>query len=71
MMRDPKTGEPHTAHTTNPVPLILVNPPAGVTGISDGQLSDIAPTLLRLLDLPQPKAMTGHALVKLRERASA
>ncbi|HEY1506970.1 MAG TPA: 2,3-bisphosphoglycerate-independent phosphoglycerate mutase [Stellaceae bacterium] len=71
MMRDPKTGEPHTAHTTNPVPLILVNPPAGVTGISDGRLSDIAPTLLRLLDIAQPKAMTGHALVKLRERASA
>ena len=71
MMRDPNTGEPHTAHTTNPVPLILVNPPAGVTGIGDGQLSDIAPTLLRLLDIPQPKAMTGHALVKLRERASA
>jgi 2,3-bisphosphoglycerate-independent phosphoglycerate mutase len=71
MMRDPKTGEPHTAHTTNPVPLILVNPPIGVTGIADGQLSDIAPTLLRLLNIPQPKAMTGHALVKLRERASA
>jgi 2,3-bisphosphoglycerate-independent phosphoglycerate mutase len=71
MMRDPKTGEPHTAHTTNPVPLILVNPPATVTGIGDGQLSDIAPTLLRLLDIPQPKSMTGHSLVKLRERASA
>jgi 2,3-bisphosphoglycerate-independent phosphoglycerate mutase len=71
MMRDPTTGEPHTAHTTNPVPLILVNPPANVSGISNGQLSDVAPTLLRLLDIPQPKAMTGHALVKLRERASA
>jgi 2,3-bisphosphoglycerate-independent phosphoglycerate mutase len=71
LMRDPKTGEPHTAHTTNPVPLILVNPPASVTGISNGQLSDIAPTLLRLLNIPQPQAMTGHALVKLRERASA
>jgi 2,3-bisphosphoglycerate-independent phosphoglycerate mutase len=71
MMRDPKTGEPHTAHTTNPVPLILVNPPPSVIGITAGQLSDIAPTLLRLLNIPQPKAMTGHALVKLRERASA
>ncbi|HEY3918396.1 MAG TPA: 2,3-bisphosphoglycerate-independent phosphoglycerate mutase [Stellaceae bacterium] len=71
LMRDPKTGEPHTAHTTNPVPLILVNPPPGVAGISDGKLSDIAPTLLRLLGIEQPKAMTGHALVKLRERASA
>jgi 2,3-bisphosphoglycerate-independent phosphoglycerate mutase len=71
MMRDPKTGEPHTAHTTNPVPLLLVNPPPDVTGISDGRLCDIAPTLLRLLGLEQPKAMTGQALVKLRERASA
>jgi 2,3-bisphosphoglycerate-independent phosphoglycerate mutase len=71
MMRDPATGQPHTAHTTNPVPLLLVNPPPSVAGISDGRLSDVAPTLLRLLGLPQPKAMTGHALLKLRERASA
>ena len=71
MMRDPETGEPHTAHTTNPVPLLLINPPPGVTGIVNGQLSDIAPTLLSLLGLPQPKAMTGHALLKLRERAPA
>jgi 2,3-bisphosphoglycerate-independent phosphoglycerate mutase len=71
MMRDPATGQPHTAHTTNPVPLVLVNPPSGVTRMEDGRLSDIAPTLLTLLGLPQPKAMTGHALIKLRERASA
>jgi 2,3-bisphosphoglycerate-independent phosphoglycerate mutase len=71
MMRDPQTGQPHTAHTTNPVPLLLVNPPPGIAGISNGRLCDIAPTLLRLLNIPQPKAMTGHALVKLRERASA
>ena len=71
MMRDPKTHQPHTAHTTNPVPLILVNPPASVAGISDGRLCDIAPTLLQILGLKQPEAMTGHALVKLRERASA
>ena len=71
LMRDPKTGEPHTAHTTNPVPLILVNPPPSVAGIGDGKLSDIAPTLLKLLGIEPPKAMTGHALVKLRERASA
>jgi 2,3-bisphosphoglycerate-independent phosphoglycerate mutase len=71
MMRDPETGQPHTAHTTNPVPLLLVNPPPGVASISDGRLCDIAPTLLQLLGLKQPKAMTGHALVKLRERASA
>ncbi|HVA13259.1 MAG TPA: 2,3-bisphosphoglycerate-independent phosphoglycerate mutase, partial [Stellaceae bacterium] len=71
MMRDSATGQPHTAHTTNPVPLLLVNPPPGVAGIDDGRLCDIAPTLLALLGLKQPKAMTGHALVKLRERAPA
>ncbi len=71
MMRDPKTGQPHTAHTTNPVPLLLVNPPAGVAGLRDGKLCDVAPTLLQLLGLPQPGAMTGQALLKLRERASA
>jgi 2,3-bisphosphoglycerate-independent phosphoglycerate mutase len=71
MMRDPETGQPHTAHTTNPVPLILVNPPAGITGLEDGRLCDVAPTLLQLLGLPQPKAMTGHALLKTRERAPA
>jgi 2,3-bisphosphoglycerate-independent phosphoglycerate mutase len=59
MMRDPKTGQPHTAHTTNPVPLILFNPPPDVAGIRDGRLSDIAPTLLQLLGLKQPKEMTG------------
>ena len=42
-MRDPKTGEPHTAHTTNKVPLILVNPPAGIASLCDGKLADIAP----------------------------
>jgi 2,3-bisphosphoglycerate-independent phosphoglycerate mutase len=71
MMRDPQTGQPHTAHTTNPVPLLLVNPPPSVRGLDDGRLCDVAPTLLQLLGLPQPKAMTGRALLKTRERASA
>jgi 2,3-bisphosphoglycerate-independent phosphoglycerate mutase len=71
MMRDPETGQPHTAHTTNPVPLLLVNPPAGVSGLDDGRLCDVAPTLLRLLGMKQPKAMTGRVLLKMRERASA
>src|SRR4029077_2469252 len=60
MMRDPKTGQPHTAHTTNPVPLVLVNPPPGIIGLQDGRLADIAPTLLAIMKLKQPKAMTGH-----------
>jgi 2,3-bisphosphoglycerate-independent phosphoglycerate mutase len=71
MMRDPQTGQPHTAHTTNPVPLLLVNPPPGVRGLDDGRLCDVAPTLLQILGLPQPKVMTGRALLKTRERASA
>jgi 2,3-bisphosphoglycerate-independent phosphoglycerate mutase len=71
MMRDPATGEPHTAHTLNPVPLLLVNPPAGVSGLRSGRLADVAPTLLRLLGLPQPAAMTGHPLlVPASERVS-
>ena len=63
MMRDPQTGEPHTAHTLNPVPFIVVNPPAAVGSLEDGRLSDVAPTLLDLLGLPQPAAMTGHSLI--------
>jgi 2,3-bisphosphoglycerate-independent phosphoglycerate mutase len=62
-MRDPVTGEPHTAHTTLPVPVILVNPPPGVASIGDGALSDIAPTLLGLLGLAVPGVMTGHSLI--------
>jgi 2,3-bisphosphoglycerate-independent phosphoglycerate mutase len=64
MMRDPKTGQPHTAHTTNPVPLVLVNPPPGIIGLEDGRLADIAPTLLAIMKLKQPKAMTGHSLLR-------
>ena len=60
MMRDPVTGGPHTSHTTNPVPVIL----AGVIGASlyDGRLADVAPTMLGLLGLKQPKEMTGRRL---------
>ncbi|HML10051.1 MAG TPA: 2,3-bisphosphoglycerate-independent phosphoglycerate mutase [Stellaceae bacterium] len=63
MMRDPRTGEPHTAHTLNPVPFIVVNPPAAIRRVADGRLADVAPTLLALLGLPQPAAMTGHSLL--------
>ncbi len=72
MMRDPATGQPHTAHTLNPVPLLLVNPPAGIVGLEDGRLADIAPTLLQLLGLRQPAAMTGRPLLRrAAERATA
>jgi len=62
MMHDPSTGQPHTAHTLNHVPLVYAGRPATV--IAGGALSDIAPTLLALMGLPQPKEMTGHSLVR-------
>ena len=61
MMRDPETGEPHTAHTLNPVPFIVVNPPSAAR-VENGRLADVAPTLLDILGLPKPAAMTGHSL---------
>jgi 2,3-bisphosphoglycerate-independent phosphoglycerate mutase len=70
-MRDPATGQPHTAHTTNPVPLMLVNPPPRATQLRDGKLADIAPTVLALLGLPQPKAMTGQNLARAATRVTA
>ena len=62
-MRDPQTGEPHTAHTLNSVPFIVVNPPAAIGRLEDGRLCDVAPTLLDILGLPPPAAMTGHSLI--------
>jgi 2,3-bisphosphoglycerate-independent phosphoglycerate mutase len=60
-MQDPKTGEHFTAHTSNPVPLILTK--KGVQLRENGILADIAPTMLALLDLPQPPEMTGKSLL--------
>ena len=62
MMRDPETGEPHTAHTINPVPLLLLG--GGDVSLAEGRLSDLAPTLLALMDLPQPQQMTGVSLLR-------
>ena len=53
---------PHTAHTTNPVPLIVTVP--GIELADGGGLSDLVPTALGLLGIPQPEAMTGKDLVK-------
>ena len=62
MMRDPQTGQPHTAHTVGPVPLVYVGGrPAALRG--GGALRDIAPTLLDLLGLPQPAEMSGRSLL--------
>jgi len=62
-MQDPQTHEPHTAHTLNRVPVILVNGAAAVRKLRDGRLADIAPTLLSLMGLPQPAEMTGTSLI--------
>ena len=63
-MRDPVSGEPHTAHTTGPVDVVMINPPAGIDRLKDGRLADVAPTLLALLGLPQPAEMTGRCLLE-------
>ena len=59
---DYTTGKPFTAHTTNPVPFVLVNCHKAKGLEEDGKLCDIAPTLLDMMDLEQPKEMTGHSL---------
>lgn len=64
MMKDPITGEPHTAHTLNRVPFILVNGPAWATKVQDGRLADVAPTVLELMGIAQPREMTGHSLMQ-------
>ncbi len=64
MMIDPATGGPHTAHTTNPVPLIVASEDAKTFRLRpDGALRDIAPTMLDLLSIGQPKEMTGRSLI--------
>lgn len=68
-MRDQVSGQPHTAHTTNPVPFSLIMDRGDGCRVNkillrdDGILADIAPTVLQLLDIPQPKAMTGRSLI--------
>jgi 2,3-bisphosphoglycerate-independent phosphoglycerate mutase len=61
-MLDPETGQPHTAHTTNPVPFILLNLGAGARLAPEGTLADVAPTILALQGLPVPGQMTGRDL---------
>jgi 2,3-bisphosphoglycerate-independent phosphoglycerate mutase len=62
-MIDPATGGPHTAHTTNPVPFIVVSEDAKQFTLKpNGSLRDISPTILGMLNLPEPKEMTGQDL---------
>ncbi|MEM7499525.1 MAG: 2,3-bisphosphoglycerate-independent phosphoglycerate mutase [Pseudomonadota bacterium] len=69
-MHDPETDGPHTAHTLNPVPVILVETGDGAPGrepgtqLADGRLGDLAPTLLALMGIDQPEAMTGRSLLR-------
>jgi len=67
-MRNPETGQPHTAHTSNPVPLIYVGRPA--TMLDNGALSDIAPTMLHLMGQEKPSEMGGDSLVMLASESS-
>lgn len=62
VMVDPATGAPHTAHTKNPVPVILVGGPPGAR-LHDGRLADVAPTVLALMGLAVPGEMTGKSLI--------
>jgi 2,3-bisphosphoglycerate-independent phosphoglycerate mutase len=63
LMIDPATGGPHTAHTTNPVPIVIVGEGAGTKHLrTGGSLRDVGPTILHLLDIEPPKQMTGRDL---------
>jgi 2,3-bisphosphoglycerate-independent phosphoglycerate mutase len=64
-MRDPVTGQPHTAHTTDPVPFYLIHEGAAGPLREGGALEDVGPTLLALLGLPKPPEMTGRDLRRL------
>jgi 2,3-bisphosphoglycerate-independent phosphoglycerate mutase len=64
LMKDPATGQPHTAHTLNPVPLMYVNDADRRASLAPGgRLCDVAPTMLALLGLPLPAEMSGHSLI--------
>ena len=67
-MKDPVTGQPHTAHTLLDVPIVVVNAKIGPFRLHNGRLADVAPTLLELVGLDRPKQMTGDSLI---ERAKA
>ncbi len=68
-MHDPESGQPHTQHTVNRVPAILFNGPAAIRSLRDGRLCDVAPTLLALMGLAKPAAMTGVSLLSESARA--
>jgi 2,3-bisphosphoglycerate-independent phosphoglycerate mutase len=63
LMVDPETGEPHTAHTTNPVPIHWITRDANGSQLRDGTLADLAPTVLDLMGIAAPREMTGRSLI--------
>lgn len=63
-MFDETTGGPHTAHTTNEVPFLVINGGKDIELRENGALCDVAPTILKLMGLKQPAEMTGHSLIK-------
>jgi 2,3-bisphosphoglycerate-independent phosphoglycerate mutase len=64
MMQDKENNQPHTQHTTNLVPFLYIGRDAEMA--KSGALSDIAPSLLQMMGLPQPAEMTGHSLVSIK-----
>ena len=64
LMRDPETGQPHTAHTANPVPLVYVGERRARFVQGPGALCDIAPTLLTIMGLEPPEEMSGQSLLR-------
>jgi len=64
LMVDPETGQPHTAHTTNPVPIWWITADARGHRLRNGGLSDLAPTVLGLMGIPIPEEMTGRSLIQ-------
>ena len=63
-MVDEVTGQPYTAHTVGDVQAVLINAPKNITALQKGKLADIAPTLLDLLGIEQPKEMTGESIIR-------
>ena len=68
-MRDVESGQPHTAHTTNPVPLLYVGRAADMA--DHGSLEDVIPTLLQMMDLPIPSEMNGQSLISFQDEAAS
>jgi 2,3-bisphosphoglycerate-independent phosphoglycerate mutase len=67
-MFDEKTHQKHTQHTLNRVPALLFGAPANIRSLTDGKLADVAPTVLNLMGVPQPREMTGHSLLSEKGR---